>query len=97
MKGQVGKEQEPSGDQHLSHNLDTAGEVGVSGSSWAAVEAKSTGEPGWGAAFELTRGPPFPILTGGLNAGHIKQGALPRSDTNPLWKWLGSPGGQPGS
>lgn len=39
----------------------------------------------WGKdVFQQTRVTPFPILTGDLNAHHIRQGELPRSDTTPL-------------
>lgn len=40
----------------------------------------------WGkdVVFQQTRVTPFPILTGDLNARHIRQGELPRSDTTPL-------------
>lgn len=39
---------------------------------------------GKGVVVQQTRVTPFPILTGTLNARHIRQGELPRSDTTPL-------------
>jgi hypothetical protein len=46
---------------------------------------------GEAVVFQVTGTPPFPILTGDLNVHHTRQGELPRSDTNSLWKWLAGP------
>lgn len=50
----------------------------------------------WGTdvVFQVTSATLFPIFTGNLNAHHIRQGELPRSDTNPLWKCLAGPWGE---
>lgn len=57
-----------------------------------AREQAARGSVGEGVVVQLTRAPPFPILTGDLNAQHIRQGELPRSDTELLWKRLAGPG-----
>lgn len=68
----------PTTDAHLKIGLFPGSPEGGGGSR------EHMGLWGKDVVFQQTRVTPFPILTGDLNARHIRQGELPRSDTIPL-------------